>query len=340
MNNRSRLYTLTVLLLSTLATPVFAYHLVQEIKLTGNEFWDYLSIDAAGERLYVSHGTHVDVIDTGKLAAIGAIADTPGVHGIAIANDLGRGYISAGATGSVVIFDLKTLARIGEVKTTGDNPDAILYDPGTQRVFTFNGRGRNVTAFDASDNKVIATITLDAKPEFAVLDDADHIFVNLEDRNQIAEIDPKTLTVLANWPLTGCEAPSGLAIDRAHQRLFSVCSNRLMIIVDATSGRNIAQLPIGAGVDGAGFDAVNQVAFAAAGEGMLTVVKEETPDRFTVMENVTTRPGARTMVVDANSHRVFLPTAQRGPAPPATAEQPRPRPVLIPDSFEVLVVEP
>lgn len=320
--------------------PANAYHLGREAKLPGAEGWDYLALDGRSARLFVSHGTHVEVLDAGTLALAGTIADTAGVHGIAIADALGRGYVSAGASSSIVVFDLKSLARVGEIKTTGENPDAILYEPQTARVFTFNGRGRNVTAVDARKNEVVGTIALDAKPEFAVADGAGHLFVNLEDRNSIAEIDPKTLAVLATWPLQGCEEPTGLAIDRAHRRLFAACSNKVMVVVDSTDGHAVAQLPIGAGVDGAGFDAGKQLAFASGGDGTLTVVREETPDKFVVVETVATKLGARTMTVDERTHRVFLSTAQRNPAPPATTEQPHPRPTVVPGTFEVLTVEP
>jgi DNA-binding beta-propeller fold protein YncE len=320
------------------AAPAWGYHLVREVHIPGTESWDYLSLDSHTDRLFVSHGTHVEVVDAKTLQPVGTIADTPGVHGIALAADVGRGYVSAGATGSVVVFDLESLARITEIKVTGDKPDAILYEPRTHRVLTFNGRGRNVTAIDARTNRVVGSIPLDAKPEFAVANDAGEVFVNLEDRNSIAKIDPRTLTVTAVWHLEGCEEPSGLALDRAHARLFSVCSNRIMDVVDAGSGRLVAQLPIGDKVDGAGFDAARQTAFASGGDGTLTVVKEDSPEKFSVAATVATKPGARTMVVDDATHRVFLSTAQRG-APPAGAE-PRARAAVIPDTFEVLVLEP
>jgi DNA-binding beta-propeller fold protein YncE len=316
-----------------------AYHLTHEVKIAGDTGWDYLTFDAPGNRIFVSHGTRVEIVDAKTLTPVGAIADTPGVHGIAIAQDLGHGYVSAGAASILVVFDLATLARVGEIKT-GANPDAVLYEPGTQRVFSFNGRGRDVTVVDAVKNEVIGTIPLDAKPEFAVSDGAGHVFVNLEDRNSVAQIDAKTLTVTATWPLAGCEEPSGLAIDRKHHRLFSVCGNKVMQVVDSVSGRAVGQLPIGDGVDGAGFDDSAQLAFASAGDGTLTIVKEQGPDKFAVQQTVKTKSGARTMTVDERSHRVFMSTAQRGPVPAATAAQPRPRGPVIPDTFEVLVIEP
>jgi DNA-binding beta-propeller fold protein YncE len=315
-------------------------HVIREISMPGAEGWDYLTFDGSRGRLFVSHGTHVEIVDMRKLAPAGSIADTPGVHGIAIAEDLGRGYVSAGAASSVVVFDLQTLARIAEVRTTGANPDAILYEPVTHRVFTFNGRGQNITALDARTNAVVGTIALHAKPEFAVTDGAGHVFVNLEDTNSLAEIDPAGLTVRHTWPLADCDEPSGLAMDRAHHRLFAVCGNRVMDIVDSTNGRVVAHVPIGEEVDGAGFDPSRQLAYASGGDGTLTVVKEETPDRFSVLETVATKRGARTMAVDEQTHRIFLATAQRNPPPPSTASQPHPRPTVVPGTFEVLVVEP
>ena len=319
------------------SAPAHAYHLLQEIHIDGAEGWDYLAVDAPDHRLFVTHGSRVDVVDLKQLKVIGAIADTPGVHGVAIANDLGRGFISAGGADQIVVFDLKTLARLAEVKTTGANPDAILFEPTTHRVFTFNGRGRNATVIDAATQAVLGTIPLDAKPEFAVSDGAGHVFVNLEDRNAIAEIDPRALTVTRTFALTGCEEPSGLAIDRAHHRLFSVCSNGVMAIVDAGSGKLVQTAPIGGGPDAASFDATAQLVFASGGDGTHTVVKENTPDKFTVTQNVTTKVGARTMALDEGTHRVFLSTAQREPI---TGSAPHGRPKVVPDTFEVLVLEP
>lgn len=327
--------------LALLAQPAnAAYHLVKEIMIPGTEGWDYLAVDSKDNRLFVSHGTHVEVVDSSTLAVVGSIANTPGVHGIAIAADLGRGYISAGAAGSVVVFDLKSLERLAEIKTTGDNPDAILYEPKSHRVFTFNGRGRNITAIDARTNQVVGTIALDAKPEFAVFDARGHVFVNLEDKNSIAQFDPQTLKVESTWAVTGCDEPSGLAIDRAHARLFAVCNNKVMGIVDAKSGHVVALVPIGGGVDAAGFDDSRQLAFASGGDGTLTVVKEESPDKFSVQETVATKAGARTMTVDERSHRLFLSAGQRGPAPAPTPAEPRPRPAIVAGTFEVLVLEP
>ncbi len=313
------------------------YRLAQQVALPGDEGWDYLAFEPGGHRLFISHGTRVLVMDTDQLTLAGAIDDTPGVHGIAFAPELGRGYISAGKSGAVVVFDLKTLARLKEIRTTGDNPDAILYDRATRRVFTFNGRGRNATAVDARTDTVVGTIALDAKPEFAASDGAGHVYVNLEDRNSIAVIDPRELKVVSVWPIAGCEEPSGLALDAAGKRLFPVCGNRVMAVVDAASGHVLGSAPIGAGVDAVAYDPGLGLAFASCGEGVLTVVKVSPAGVPAVVQSVTTQRGARTLALDARTQRVFLVTASFGPAPSATPEQPHPRPPIVPGSFRLLV---
>jgi DNA-binding beta-propeller fold protein YncE len=329
-----------LLLLTTPAQASPQYRIAHEVSLPGDEGWDYLTFEAGGQRLFIAHGTRVQVVDTGKLAVAGEIADTPGVHGIALAPDLGRGYISAGRSGVIVVFDLKTLARLKEIKTTGENPDAILYDAASHRVFTFNGRGRNATAVDARTDAVIGTIALDAKPEFAVSDGKGRIYVNLEDKNSLAVLDPEKLTVTSRWPISGCEEPSGLAIDAAGQHLFSVCSNKVMALIDAASGHGLGTAPIGAGVDAAAFDPGSRLAFASCGEGTLTVVRQSASGALQVAQSVPTRRGARTMALDVRSHRIYLVTADFGAPPAATPEHPHPRPAILPGSFRLLVLEP
>jgi DNA-binding beta-propeller fold protein YncE len=316
------------------------YRIAHEVSLPGDEGWDYLTLEAGGQRLFIAHGTRVQIVDTGKLAVMGEIADTPGVHGIALAPDLGRGYISAGRSGVIVVFDLKTLARLKEIKTTGENPDAILYDPASHRVFTFNGRGRNVTAVDAKTDEVIGTIALDAKPEFAVSDGKGRIYVNLEDKNSLAVIDPQKLSVTSVWPISGCEEPSGLAIDASGQHLFAVCGNKVMAVMDAASGHVLGTAAIGAGVDAAAFDPGSHLAFASCGEGTLTVVRQSASGAPQPVQSVSTRRGARTMALDVRSHRIYLVTADFGAPPAATPEHPHPRPAILPGSFRLLVLEP
>ena len=260
--------------------------------------------------------------------------------GIALAPEEHRGFTSNGRTSTVTIFDPATLSSLAEVKTTGENPDAILYDAASHRVFTFNGRGRNATAVDAKTDEVIGTIPLDAKPEFAVSDGKGRIYVNLEDKNSLALIDPQKLSVTSVWPISGCEEPSGLALDAAGQHLFSVCGNKVMALIDAASGQVLGNAPIGEGVDAAAFDPGSRLAFASCGEGTLTVVSLSASGALQVAQSVPTRRGARTMALDVGTHRIYLVTANFGAPPPATPEHPHPRPAILPGSFRLLVLEP
>ncbi|MDQ6800346.1 MAG: YncE family protein [Acidobacteriota bacterium] len=317
-----------------------AYHVVRHIPIGGTGGWDYPAIDSAGRRLYLSHSDHVEVVDIDHQKVVGTIPKTEGVHGIAIAPDLHRGFVSNGRSSSMTIFNLVTLTTISEVKTTGDGPDAILYDPATQHVFTFNGRGQNATVFD-KDGRVLATIPLEGKPEFAQSDRAGHVFVNIEDKSEIADIDAKTLTVAHRWPLAPCVEPSGLAIDRKHHRLFSVCDNQKMVVVDSQSGAVVGSVAIGKGVDGAAFDEKKQMAFSSNGaDGTITVVREVSSSQFNVVDNVTTARGARTIAFDEKTGHVFVPTAQFGPPPAPTPDRPRPRPAILPNTFEVIEIAP
>ncbi len=312
-------------------------HVIKTYTLGGAGGWDYLKLDPDSRRLYISRSTHVMVIDADSGKSVGDIADTPGVHGIALAPDLGRGFTSNGREGTISIFDLSTLKTIKKVQV-GDNPDAILFDPATKRVFTFNGRSQDSTAIDAATGEVVGKILLGGKPEFGVTTGAGDLFVNLEDKSEILALDPKTLKVKSRWPLAPCQEPSGLAIDVKNRRLFSGCDNKMMAVVNADTGKVIITVPIGDGVDANGFDPETGFAFASCGEGVLTVAHEDSPDTFSVVQNVSTQRGARTMAVDSKTHQIFLVTAKFGPPPAATEQQPRPRPSILPDSFVVLVV--
>jgi DNA-binding beta-propeller fold protein YncE len=326
-----------ILLLAGLASAAGpGYHVVKTYKLGGEGGWDYLTLDSTSRRLYISRSTHVIVIDADSGKVVGDIPDTPGVHGVALAADLGRGFISNGREGTVTIFDLNTLKAQGKIKV-GDNPDAILYEAGTQRVFTFNGRSHDATAIDATKGTVIGTIKLDGKPEFAVSDGKGEVFVNIEDKSELMALDPNKLEVRSRWPLAPCEEPSGLAMDRKNRRLFSGC-DKLMAIVDADSGKIVGSLPICDGVDATAFDDETKLAFASCHDGKLTVIREESADKFSVAENVPTQEGARTMALDPKTHQVFTVTAKFGPPPAPTPEQPHPRPTIAPDSFVVLVL--
>jgi len=317
-----------------------AYHVARHIQVGGTGGWDYPMVDSAAKRLYLSHSDHVEVVDLANGKVIGTIPKTDGVHGIAIAPELRRGFISNGRAGTITIFDLDKLTTIAEVKATGDNPDAILYDPATKHVFTFNGRGHNSTVFD-SDGKVLATIPLDGKPEFGQSDAAGRVFVNIEDKSELTEIDANKNTVVRTWSLAPCEEPSGLAIDRKHQRLFSVCDNQKMAISDTANGKLVTTVEIGKGPDGAAFDDGKQLAFSSNGaDGTLTVVREVSPEKFEVVETIPTARGARTITLDEKTHLIYMPTAKFGPPPEPTPERPRPRPTILPDSFEVVEVEP
>ena len=319
------------------AQSVPGYHLIKTYKLGGEGGWDYLTFDSNTRRLYISRATHVIVFDVDSGKTLGDIADTPGVHGIALAPELGRGFTSNGREGTVSIFDLKTLKTLNKVKV-GENPDAILYDPATKKVFTFNGKSQDATALDAEKGAVLGTIKLGGKPEFAVTDEKGGVFVNIEDKSELVALDPNKLAVKSRWPLAPCEEPSGLAIDRKNRRLFAGCDNKTMAIVDADSGKVIASLPIGSGVDATAYDDETRLAFASCGEGVLTIIREESPDKFSVAENAKTQDRARTMALDPKTHQVYLVTAKFGPAPPPTADQPHPRPPVLPDSFVVLVM--
>jgi DNA-binding beta-propeller fold protein YncE len=311
---------------------------IKTYKLGGEGGWDYLTVDPESHHLFISRSTQVIVIDTESGKPVADIPDTPGVHGIALANDLGRGFTSNGREGTVSIFDLKTFKLISKVQSVGDNPDAILFDPATRRVFTFNGRSHNSTAIDAASGNIVGKIELGGKPEFGVSTGQGELFVNIEDKSELLALDPKDLKVKSRWPLAPCESPSGLAIDKKNRRLFVGCDNKMMAVVNADTGKVITTLPIGDGVDADRFDPDQKLAFASCGEGVLTVVREDSPDKFSVVQNLKTERGARTMELDPKTHKIYLVTAKFGPSPAATAEQPHPRPSILPDTFEVLVV--
>jgi DNA-binding beta-propeller fold protein YncE len=314
-----------------------AYRVLKTFDVGGEGGWDYLTVDPEARRLYVSHATLVVVLDADSGKKVGEIADTPGVHGIALAPDLDRGFVSNGKAGTATIFELKSLKTIGTVPT-GENPDAIVYEPTTKRVFTMNGRGKDTTVIDAASGKAIGKIELGGKPEFAVADGTGKLFVNIEDTSELVVLDPKEMKVTARWPLAPGEEPSGLAIDVKNRRLFSVCGNKMMVIVDAESGKVLATPAIGERVDGAAFDPSTGLAYSSNGDGTLTIVHEENPTTFKVAQNVVTPRGARTIALDPKTHNVFLPTADFGPTPPATKEAPRQRPSIVPGTFRILVV--
>jgi DNA-binding beta-propeller fold protein YncE len=317
-----------------------SYRLARTIPAGGDGGWDYLTVDAAARRLYVSRSTHVIVLNADSGAPEGEIPNTEGVHGIALAPDLGRGFTSNGRANTITIFDPKTLATLGAVKVTGENPDAILYDPSSHRVFTFNGRTANVTAVEAATGAVAGTIAVGGKPEFAVTDLAGRVYINIEDKNEVVALNAKTLQVEARWPLTGCDAPTGLAIDVKSKRLFAGCGNQVLAVLSTADGHVVTKLPIGKGTDAVSFDPETNLVFSSNGDGTLTVIHEDSADAFRVVQNLATKEGARTMALDTKTHAIFLATARFEPAPPATAETPRPRRKMIAGTFELLVAAP
>jgi YVTN family beta-propeller protein len=315
------------------AAPAAGFHLLDTFKVGGEGGWDYLNVDSESKRIFVSRSTHVMVVETEHGKVVGDIPDTQGVHGIAIAGEFGRGFTSNGRSDNVTVFDLKTLKPISQVKT-GKGPDAILYDAVSKRVFTFDGHGGDSTAIDAKSGDVAGTVELGGKPEFGVADGKGHVYVNLEDKSEIVEIDAKELKVLHHWAIKPGEEPSGLAMDVKNRVLFSGCGNEKMAIVDADSGAVITTVPIGKGVDACGFDPATGCAFASNGDGTLTVVHEDARDKYTVVENVKTQRGSKTMALDAATHRVFLGAAEfEAPAPGGE----RRRPNMVAGSFSLLV---
>jgi YVTN family beta-propeller protein len=319
--------------------PRFAseYKIIKTVKLGGDGGWDCLTVDPEARRLYISRGTHVMVADADTGQVVGDIPGTNGVHGIAIVRKLGKGFISNGRDNTVSVFDLKTL-KVSKQIPVGKNPDIIFYDAESQLVFTGNGRSQDINAIDPKTETVTATIPLDGKPEFAVAD-AGHIYVNLEDKSTIVRIDSHKLAVDARWPLAPGEEPTGLAIDEKHHRLFAACANKMMVVVNTADGHVVGQVPTGDGPDGAEFDSSSQLAFSPnGGDGTLTVVHEDAPDKFSVVQTLPTQKGARTMTLDPKTHNVFLITAEFGPPPAPTADRPHPRPAVVPGSFTLLIV--
>jgi len=281
------------------------YRVDKKINLHSNGFWDYLTVDTVSHRLYVTNANKVYVINVDSNAVVDTIDSLSGVHGVAIANDVGKGYISNGRSNEVTVFDLKSLKVLKTIPISGKDPDAIMYDPFSKRIFTFNGRSSNATALDVKTDQVAGTIPLDGKPEFAVTDKKGSIFVNIESASKISQIDPLNLKVIHTWSIAPCEGPTGLAFDVKNKRLFAGCHNQMMAVVDAGSGKMVATLPIGSGVDACRFDSETHLAFSSNGEGTITVVKEVDPDNFKVIDTVSTIRGARTMELNPVTHAIY-----------------------------------
>jgi hypothetical protein len=308
------------------------YHVIKTVSVPGDEGWDYIAVDSDARRVYISHGSHVVVMNADTYAIEGDIPNTPGVHGIAIAPDLGRGFVSSGRADTATIFDLKTLQTLGTAKTDG-NPDAIAYDSVSKRVFTFNGRGKNTTAINGADGSVVGSLPLGGKPEFAAADGKGSIFVNNEDSGELIQIDTAKLAELHRWSMAPCKSPSGLALDLKTRRTMSVCDDKVGIVMNVDTGKIVTKLTIGEGPDAAAFDPGTNLFFASNGEGNLTVIHEDSSDKFTVIDTVPTKRSARTMGLDLKTHNIFLPTADFDP--PASGER---RGKMKPGSFAILVV--
>ena len=336
---------MALLLIANLAHAVSAaaadtsVELQRQIILGGPGGWDYLTFDAAANRLFISRADRVLVMNALDGSVVSTIPNTQGVHGVTLAPSLGQGFISDGRADTVTVFDLHSFATLRTIPVNGHNPDAILYDEASKRIYTFNGASHDISVIDPLKDAVVATIPAGGKPEFAASDGAGHIFFNIEDTSQLSEIDASTAKRIATWSLTHCDSPSGLALDIAHQRLFSVCDNAVLVVTDATSGRHVAEVPIGKGADAAAFDAERGLVFSSNGrDGTLTVIHEDDPDHYSVLATVSTQKSARTMALDAKGHRVYLVAAEFGPAPAPSADQPRPRPAVLDGTFKVLVV--
>ena len=314
-----------------------AYHLLKEIPVGGDGGWDYLTVDPDGQRLYVSHATKIVVIDLDKDAVVGEIADTPGVHGIAIAHDLGKGFSSNGRENKSSMVDLKTLKTLSKVDT-GENPDGMLYVPGPQEVYMFNGRGKSATVIDGKSGKVVATIELAGKPEFAAADPkAGRLYNNLEDKSEVVAIDTKEHKVVNRWPIAPGEEASGMAIDVAHHRLFLGCGNKLRVMMDSANGKVVGSVPIGDRVDANAFDPETGLAFASCGDGTVTIAHEDSPDKLTVVQTLKTERGAKTMALDPKTHKIYLASAKYEPMTDQPAGGARQRPKMIAGSFKLMV---
>lgn len=335
-------FILTLFVSLLITTAVLAgpsgYHVAKTYKIGGDGGWDYLTVDSKARRVYISRGTHVMVVDADTGAVVGDIPNTNGVHGIAVASEFDKGFISDGRDGTITIFDLKTLKVLGTA-AAGKNPDAIIYDPVSKRVFSFNGTSKDATAVDAKSGQVAGTIALGGKPEAGVSDGKGHIFVNIEDTSEIVQFDANKLSVENRWKIAPGDEPSGLAMDQKTRRLFAVCGNKMMVVVNADNGQVVGNVPIGQGADGAAFDPETGFAFSTNGsDGTLTVVHEDSPGKFSVVENVPTLRRARTIALDSKTHQVYTITAEYGAAPAPTTEQPRPRAPMVPGSFTLLVL--
>lgn len=335
--------SLCVLLLGaarSMADAPSGYAVDDKIRLDGDLGWDLLAVDDSTGRIFLSHGDRIDVADARTGAQVGSVSGLKGAHGVALVPDLNRGFATSGKDSTVVEFDLKTLAVVARIPAGGAKPDAILFDPASRRVFVGLAGSNALSAIDASTSKLVGTVHLDGNPELMAVDGKGKLYVAVENRSQVVTVDARTLSKLSTWPLAPGEEPTGLALDEANGRLFTGCDNHMVVVLDATSGKVITHLPVGDHVDGVAFDPGLGRAYVSAGDGTLTVVQEDGKDSFRVLETVKTRKGAKTLAVDSRTHHVYLPTAQYGPVPAATAESPKPKAPILPGTFVVLDVHP
>src|SRR6266581_2682038 len=337
MKTLSALIVLVASALATSASAADSYRLLQTIPVPGDDGWDHPTVDAAARRLYVSHGTHVVVIDVDSGKLVGTIDNTPGVHFTVIDPELDRGFISNGGAARLTMFNTKTLATIGEVKSTGENPGPTVFDPATKRVFAFNLNTHNATVVDSKEGKVVGSFNLGGRPELAGTDAKGNVFVNLVQKNVVLQIDAWTMTPGQTWPVAPCEGPRTMAVDQNNGRLFIGCANRRMAILDSNNGRAIGSVPIGPGPDDSAYDPETRLIYTSNGDGTVSIIQQESPDRYSVLETVKTAPGARNMALDLKTKQIFLPLSDRGPPPPPTAQAPNPRGAFIPGTFQILV---
>lgn len=313
------------------------YQFETAIPIGGEGGWDILTIDSAANRLYLSHATKIVIVDLEKNKVAGEIADTPGVHAFVSVPEFQQGFSSNGKENKSSVVDLKTLKTISKIDT-GQNPDAVVYDPKHAEVYVFNHTGNSVTVIDAKTQKAVATIALDGNPEFAAVDEnAGRVYVNIEDKSEVTVIDSAKHEVIAHWPLTPGEEPTGIALDAAHHRLFAACHNKMLVMLDTETGKVVTTVPIGAGTDGCAFDDATQLVFASCGDGTTTIAKEETPEKLTVVQTLKTERGARTIALDPKTHRIYLPTAQFQPPPSPSPGQSPARPTIVPNTLKLLV---
>jgi YVTN family beta-propeller protein len=311
---------------------------IKKIAAKGDGKWDFITYDSVKKRLFVSHGTSVQVIDIEKETVIGEVQNTPGVHGIAVVNEVNKGFTSNGKDSTVTVFDLSTFTTLKTIKLNGKNPDHIIYDSFSKRVFAFNNKSANMSVIDPKGENVLATIDLGGMPELAVSNDKGKIFVNLEDKSEVVEFDALSYKITSRWSLKPGEEPTGIALDKENKRLFIGCANKLLVVLDAKNGKLITTLPIGEKVDGVAFDPELKLIFTSNGEGTVTVIQQETMNTYKVLENVPTKKGAKTLAYDQDKHRLYLPSADYGTPEAASAENPNPKAPIAPGTFGVLVV--